>query len=136
ERDIHFAFYETNGDLGVALDAGVKIFGGWSRANAQRSLSIFARGRYGFDEIDYPLFSNLPYSTFQAVVLRNSGNDWNRSMIRDAAITTLMADTGLEVQAYQPVATYLNGEYWGMYNLREKVNEHYIASRYDVDADD
>ena len=42
ERDIHFSLYEQNGDVGVMLDAGVKIFGGWSRAYAQRSLSIFA----------------------------------------------------------------------------------------------
>lgn len=136
ERDIHFTFYEKNGDLGFAFDGGVKIFGGWSRSNAQRSLAIFARGRYGLDEIDYPIFPHVDYTTFSSLVLRNSGNDWMYTFIRDAALTSLMAGTGLDYQDYRSVVTYLNGEYWGIYNLREKVNEDFIATRHGVDADD
>lgn len=136
ERDIHFSFYEPNGVLGTAFDAGVKIFGGWSRAHDQRSLSIFARGRYGTSEIEYPFFNNRDYDEFQALVLRNSGTDWLVTMMRDAAMTSLMESADIDVQAFRPVATYLNGEYWGMYNLREKVNEHFLASKHDVDADD
>ncbi|WP_083608091.1 CotH kinase family protein [Teredinibacter haidensis] len=136
ERDVHFAFYEENGDLGVAIDGGVKIFGGWSRAHDQRSLSIFARGRYGFSELEYPLFPDLDYDEFQALVLRNSGNDWMRTMLRDATLTSLMDGSVLDHQAFRSVAVYLNKEYWGMYNLREKVNEHFLASKHDIDADD
>jgi hypothetical protein len=135
EREIHFSFYEADGTLGTTFDAGVKIFGGWSRANDQRSLSIFARSRYGTDEIIYPLFQDVLYDEFQALVLRNSGNDWMRTMLRDATLTSLMEGTGLDYTAYRPVVVYLNGEYWGIYNLREKVNEHFLASRHAVDAD-
>ena len=56
ERDIHFSFYEPSGELGIAMDAGIKIFGAWSRANNQRSLSIFARSRYGFGKLRIPVF--------------------------------------------------------------------------------
>ncbi len=56
ERDIHFSFYEPSGELGIAMDAGIKIFGAWSRANNQRSLSIFARSRYGFGKLRIPAF--------------------------------------------------------------------------------
>lgn len=136
ERDIHFSFYQANGTLALSFDAGVKIFGGWSRANEQRSLSIFARGRYGTDEIDYPLFPQLDYDKFQSIVLRNSGNDWLRTMLRDVTLTSLMDGSGLETQAHRPVAVYLNKEYWGMYNLREKVNEHFLASKKGVNAND
>ncbi len=136
ERDIHFSFYEKNGDFGFAFDGGVKIFGGWSRSNAQRSLAIFARGRYGLDEIDYSIFPHVDYTTFSSLVLRNSGNDWMYTFIRDAALTSLMAGTGLDYQDYRSVVTYLNGQYWGIYNLREKVNEDFIATRHGIDADD
>lgn len=136
EREIHFSFYEKNGSFGVAIDAGIKIFGGWSRAHDQRSFSIFARNKYGFKELKYPLFPALDYDEFQAIVLRNSGNDWHRTMLKDAALTTLMAGSGVETQAYQPVAVYLNKNYWGLYNLREKINEHFLASRFNIDADD
>lgn len=136
EREIHLAFYEADGELGVELDAGVKIFGGWSRSREQRSLAIFARSRYGADEIEYPLFPDLPYDEFQSLVLRNSGNDWMRTMLRDATLTSLMEGSGLDYTAYRPTAAYLNGDYWGIYNLREKVNEDFLASKHGVDADD
>ena len=53
-------------------------------------------------------------------------------MIADATMTGLMDGSGVDVQAYRPVVTYINGEYWGLYNLREKVNEHFLASRHGV----
>lgn len=133
ERDIHFSFYEETGELGVALDAGVKIFGAWSRANNQRSFSIFARGRYGFGKLKYPLFPELDYDSFESIVLRNAGNDWTVSNMRDVMATSLMDGSGLETQAYRPAAVYLNAEYWGFYNIREKVNEHFLDDKIDVD---
>ena len=133
ERDVHFSFYEPTGELGVALDAGVKIFGAWSRANDQRSLSIFARGRYGFSKLKYPLFPSLDYDSFESIVLRNAGNDWTNSNMRDVMATSLMDGSGLETQAFRPAVVYLNGEYWGFYNIREKVNEHFLDDKIDVD---
>ena len=121
EKDVHLSFYEPNGELGIALDAGLKIYGAWSRANDQRSFSIFARSRYGYRNLEYPLFPSLDYDRFEAIILRNSGNDWMRTNFRDAMMTSLMDGSGLETQAYRPVAVYLNGEYWGFYNLRKKL---------------
>lgn len=135
ETDIHFSFYEPEGALGVAFDAGVKVFGGWSRAFEHRSLSIFARGVYGFKQIQHPIFPKLNYETFQTLVLRNSGNDWMRGMMRDITLTSLMDESGVDIQAYRSSAVYLNGEYWGMYHIREKINEHFLASKHAVDID-
>ena len=132
ERDVHFSFYEPNGELGVALDAGVKIFGNWSRGNDQRSMSIFARGRYGFSDIEYPIFPQLDYDKFEAIVLRSSGNDWMRTNIKDVIATSLMDGSGIETQAYRSSIVYLNGEYWGLYNIREKVNEHFLDDKINV----
>jgi len=136
ERPIHFTFYETDGTTGVAFDGGTKIFGGWSRAMDQRSLSIFARNQYGVGEINYPLFPSRDYDVFQALVLRNSGNDWTNSMMRDGTLTGLMEGSGLDIQAYRPAVTYINGQYWGFYNMREKVNEHFLASRHNIHPDE
>ena len=44
-----------------------------------------------------------------------------------------MDGSGLETQAYRPAVVYLNGEYWGFYNIREKVNEHFLDDKIDVD---
>lgn len=133
ERDIHFSFYEPTGELGVAIDAGVKIFGAWSRANDQRSLAIFARGRYGFSKLKYPIFPQLDYDSFESIVLRSSGNDWMRTNIKDVIATSLMDGSSLETQAHRSAVVYINGQYWGFYNIREKVNEHFLDDKINVD---
>lgn len=137
ERPIYFSMYKNDtGLLEIDFNAGIKIFGGWSRANNQRSLSIFARGKYGTSEIEYPFFEDLDYDKFQALVLRNSGQDWLKSSIKDRALTSLMQDSGLDYLSNKPVVAYINGEYWGHYTIREKTNEHMLASKHNVDADD
>jgi hypothetical protein len=131
-----FSLFNPDGELEVEFNAGIKIFGGWSRGNAQKSFAFFARGQYGLSEFNYPFFSELNYSKFQSFTLRNSGNDWLKSQIKDAAVTSLMFGTDLEYQSHKSVASYVNGDYWGIYKIREKVNEHFIASKANVSADD
>ena len=136
ERPIHLSLYDVSGNLEIEYNLGVKIFGGWSRGQAQRSFSLFARNKYGTSEIDYKFFPEHDYSKFQSFILRNSGQDWLRTSLKDASLTGLLKGTGLDYQAYRPVVTYINGNYWGIYNIREKVNEHFIASKHNIDADD
>ena len=136
EKPIQFSYYKQDNKLGIEFNAGVKIFGGGSRANDQRSLSIFTRNKYGVGEMDYPFFDNVSYNKFQSIILRNTGNDWIKANMRDAAISKLMRGSNLEFQDFNPVVTYLNGEYWGLYFLREKVNEHMISSKSGYDIDD
>jgi len=133
EKPIHVEFFDTTGYPTYSFDGGVKIFGGYSRANDQRSLSLFARKKYGADAFDYPFFSNRTYTTFQSLVLRNAGNDWLRSNFRDFLMTDILEGSELDLQATQPIVTYINGNYWGFYNLREKISEHYLASKNNVD---
>ena len=134
ERPIHVELFEPNGDLGFRLDAGVKIFGGWSRGLPQKSLAIYARPGYGTSEINYQIFPDKEIDSFVAIVLRNSGNEWfgsgqdNATMFRDGMHTSLMDNTGIDHQEYRPAAVYINGDYWGIHNIREKVNEEFLAS--------
>ena len=136
ERPIHFSLYNEDGTLAANYNAGVKIFGGWSRGQDQRSLSIFARGGYGVSEFEYQFFEDINYDKFQSLVLRNSGNDWLRSNIRDIATTSLMEGTDLDYQRYTSVASYINGDYWGIYHMREKTSENMLASKHNIDADE
>jgi uncharacterized repeat protein (TIGR02543 family) len=74
-------------------------------------------------------------------VLRNSGNDWfgawneSGTMFRDALMTGLTDRMDLEYQAVRQSVLYINGEYWGIHNIREKINEHFLASNTGVDPD-
>jgi hypothetical protein len=135
ERPIHVELFETNGSKGFDIDMGVKIFGGWSRGNAQKSFALFARGQYGNNTLNYKLFDELPYTEYESLVLRNSGNDWGSTMFRDALMTSLVDDTDIDKQDYRPAVLFINGEYWGIQNIREKVNEHFLAQHHNVDPD-
>lgn len=136
EKACHFELFETNGNKVIDVDAGTKIFGNYSRANAQKSMAFYCRKGYGYNEMKYKIFRERPFDEFKDIVLRNSGNDWNITMFRDALMTGLTLGTNVDQQAYRPAAIFLNGEYWGLLNIREKVNEYFIADNHHVDADD
>lgn len=135
EVEVFAEFLEPDGRRGMGHDVGFKIFGGWSRGHSQRSFSLFARGRYGVSEFEHRFFPDRPQNRFQAVTFRNSGNDWGRSHLRDGFMQSLLDGTAIDRQAYRPAVVYFNGEYWGIHNLREKVNEHYVAGLWGVDPD-
>jgi len=129
EREIHFELLETNGHSYNA-NGGVKIFGGWSRGNAQKSLSIFARGKYGPSKFDYSLFPDSDIDQYESFILRNGGNDWESTMLRDGYTTTILNGVDIDFQKYQPTIVYFNSAFWGIHNLREKISEHFIASHH------
>jgi len=136
EYPFHFSYFSPNGEVAFESNVSAKIFGGYSRGFAQKSFSLFARATDNVKSFKYPFFQTRPYSEFEALILRNAGNDWDRAFIRDAVMTGLVKETEVDIQAYQPVAAYLNGDYWGLYNMREKINEHYLASLHNINPDD
>ncbi|MBN1132284.1 MAG: CotH kinase family protein [Bacteroidales bacterium] len=141
ERPAHIEMVDDKDSLAFSIDAGIKIYGAWTRAHPQKSLSVFARAEYGDRKVAYKLFEDKPIDEFEAFILRNSGNDWfgqyneSGSMFRDAFMTTLTRDMAIERQAIRQAVVYINGEYWGIHNIREKINEHFIASNAGIDPD-
>jgi hypothetical protein len=135
EKPVHLEIYDTQGVKQIDQGAGMKIFGGWSRANDQKSVSLFARSQYGKGSFNYKIFREKSIEKFEAFVLRNSGNDNMNLQFHDGFMTGLTGGMDIEKQAFEPAVVYLNGVYWGILNLREKVNEHFIASNRQVDAD-
>ncbi len=136
ERPINIEYYDQNGNPGFNQIAGTKIFGACSRRAEQKSLSIFARGKYGKNEFDYKLFQEKDLDKFKSFIIRNSGNDIRHTMLRDGMMQTLVKDRmDVDYQEYQPAIIFLNGEYWGILNIREKINEDYLESNHGVDPD-
>lgn len=140
ERAAHVTFFEPDGAGGhtrvLEQGAGVQIFGGCSRIYPQKSLSLHARGQYGASAFDHRFFNDVDLDSFDDLVLRSSAQDWWRTMFRDGMIQTLTRHMDLDGQAYRPTAMFLNGQYWGIHNLREKLNEDYVAAHYGVEDSD
>lgn len=142
ERPAYLEYFSPDGQEGFKVNAGIKIFGGWSRGHPMKSISIFARNVYGDRNISYRVFENKDLDKFEALVLRNGGNDWfgmnNESgvLFRDLLMTGMTQDMNVDFQAGKPAVVYINGQYWGIHNIREKVNEHYISSNHsNIDPD-
>ncbi|HJX70695.1 MAG TPA: CotH kinase family protein, partial [Bacteroidales bacterium] len=131
EKPAHIEFFEHDGSPGFELDAGIKIYGKWSRAHPQKSLAVYARNIYGGNQIVYDIFRFIPVTAFKSIVLRNSGNDFLYSNFRDLFHQSLVDDLDIDLVAYRPAVIYLNGDYWGIQNIREKITEHYIASHHE-----
>ena len=136
EIPVHIELYDPKGAAGFSQDVGMKMFGGWSRHFPQKSFAFFARKQYGLSNINYKLFPTLHFNEYESFVLRNSGGDFDITHVRDAMMQQLIADIDLETQAYRPVVVYLNGEYWGILNMREKLNEHYIEAHQGIKEED
>ena len=134
ERSAQFEIFDINGN-NYKANAGIKIFGGWSRGNPQKSFSVFARKKYGTSNFEVQLFQG-DIQNYESFVLRNSGNDWDQTLLRDGYLVSLIRGIDIDYQQYRPVLSYINGEYWGIYNIREKISEHFISSHHDVPTDD
>ena len=134
EKPAQFDIIDTNGN-NYSASAGIKIFGGWSRGNPQKSFSLFARKQYGTSQFDYQIFPKSSVDSYESFIIRNSGNDWEQTMLRDGYVNSIIDVTGVDYQQYRPAIGYINGEYWGIYNMREKISEHFISSHHDVPTD-
>jgi hypothetical protein len=138
ERPANVELYEADGTLGFNQQAGVKIFGGCSRHRfPQKSLALFARKEYGKGSFQYQLFPDKDIDHFESFVLRSSADDQVFTLFRDALSQMVLVEyMDVDVQDYRPAVVFLNGQYWGIHNIREKVNEHYVAGNFGVDPDE
>jgi hypothetical protein len=136
ERSTTIEYMDFHTGERYSSPAGIKIHGNCSRNFPQKSFALFARKKYGNGKFKHRFFPDKEIDGFEAFLLRNSGNDNNRSMFRDGLMSELAREAGnLDYQAWKPVSVYINGEYWGIYNLREKLNEHYITDNHNVAPD-
>lgn len=137
ERPVNVELYETDGTPGFNQRAGVKIFGGCSRTRfPQKSLALYARKEYGTGSFAYRLFPDKDIDHFESFVLRSSADDQVLTMFRDAISQMVQVQyMNVDCQDYRPAVLFLNGRYWGIHNIREKINEHYAAGNFGVDPD-
>lgn len=131
-----------NGKAVYTADVGARISGNWSRAFVQKSIRLYARKEYGTKKMEYAFFEGLtdingnPIDKFDKVTLWNGGNDAETLHFRDAFIQDLAKDLAVGTMASEPYLLFINGEFWGFYLLREKVEDYYIQSHYNIEKED
>ena len=137
EKQANCSFY-IDGKEEFSIDCGIKIFGAYSRRFPKKSFQLEFRAEYGAGRLEYQIFENLNIDSFNNIVLRSGSQNAyiTDTMFTDEFVTSLASYSGyspeLLVQAYRPCNLYLNGEYWGVYFIREKIDDDFIADHYGV----
>lgn len=120
-----------------SIPCGFKLFGGSTRGLQKKSFSLKFRKKYGAGSLKYQVFENRDYSEFDSLVIRSGSQDSESAFIRDILMTSIVdGKINVKVQAYKSVALYINGNYWGIYNIREKVDDDFIANNFNVNPED
>lgn len=126
--DVAAEFYDTDGTLLLMQDCEFRLNGRMSRTQFdQKGFRLTAKTSRGDNRFRASLFTNRDYTEYKSVVLRASGQDNERTRMLDSVLTSLAADTRVMYQETEVCVVYVNGKYWGQYNLRERINEQSVA---------
>ena len=143
EREAAMQIFE-GGSLKLTQNVGIRVHGGATRSYAQKSMNVYARTVYGAPKLEYDLFSGrvrndtdkLPVTEFDSFILRNGGNDAFFTRFRDKLAQELVTDHDFLKQGMEPCIVFIDGEYWGHYEITEKLDDDFISSHYGVPARD
>jgi len=135
EKEIHIEFYESPDNTGFKQNAGLRTHGGNMRRFPQKGMRLYARSEYGESEFEYPIFKDKPMVEYKRLILRPSSSSWSQAGIEDHISNKMVIETEIDAVASRPCVVYLNGEYWGIYFLQERVDNRYISENYDINKD-
>jgi hypothetical protein len=133
ERPASLTFFEKNGLFAFKEDVGIRLNGNTTRSRPRKSFRIMAKGQYGNSWINYQLFPDKETDIYKRFILRNSGNDWDFTVFRDGLFQYLAKNMHVETQYYRPSIVFINGEYWGIHNIRDKYDHRYIFAKYGIE---
>ena len=128
-----------DGEVKFNETAALQLFGGSTRGHSKKSYEVVFKKKYGSGHLEYQVFDNRDTAYYNSLVLRTGSQDElagkRRTLIRDLVATSLVEEyTTVDVQAYKSVILYINGQYRGIYFIREKVDSYFVGNHYNVDG--
>jgi hypothetical protein len=140
EKPCYVEYFDADKQKKFEQFTGIQIDGGagGSRSNPQHSFRLeFDNKNYGEGDVDYPLLPDRPgRKDYKSIYLRNGSNQWLTFQFKDAMETKTMSNhTNNYYSACTPVVVYINGSYFGLYEMREKLNDEYFEENYNATID-
>lgn len=146
ERPAHIELFEPDGSKKISQDVGIRIRGEFIRGVGQKAMTVYARSEYDTEnKFKYAFFpgikkpgTNQSMDSFKRFILRNNGNDWGtpmNTMCKDALIQSLFNNLHFEYSPYRMSVLFINGEYWGLHDLRQNYDARGIQYAFDVEPD-
>lgn len=136
ERLVNVEFYEVDNNSGINQQAGLRTHGGTSRRQTQKGLKVYAREEYGNKRFKHKFFETIPNSSFKHLVIKPFSYQWYYFGIQDDICNRMASQLDVESVASRPMVLFLNGEYWGIYYLKEKPDAHYLEDHFGDDDSD
>lgn len=135
EVEASVSYYEADGTPGVSFPAGINVRGNASRKNAHKSFGVHLRSRYGQKSVTYPFWGEGTALEYSNLTLRSGSQDQLKARMRDSF--AIRACAALKVDKVQTrfVLLYVNGEYYGLADLNEGMNQDYVKAHYGIDGD-
>lgn len=138
ELPAHVEFFENGSSTKTKnweIDAGISIIGNYSRYKPKKSVAIkMDDDTYGDKSLKYSLFKTRPEAKkFRSFNLRNNGNRFWTDYIEDAMLTSLMEGTEVDYQRSRQVVVFYNGEYFGIHDMRERLNRSFAETNYGIE---
>ncbi|MBI3235685.1 MAG: lamin tail domain-containing protein [Bacteroidetes bacterium] len=134
EKGGYVQILDKKGNLMTQFGANFTIHGNYSSSFPQKSLRVETRQWLDSSSIDYQLYPKKIYK-FQNFNLRNAGVDWMRRHVSDLLTSTLVRELNADCGDGRQVLGYINGKYYGVYEIREKYDNDYAAENHNVNAD-
>lgn len=134
-KNVHISFFDEKQSLQLTQNCKVSTHGSASKILPAKSLRLYAKASVGDSLFRHAFFADKEQETFKRLILRNSGQDFTRTLFADAFIQSLITETGLEYQSASPSIVFINGEYWGIHNLRERYDRFYLSQYHNEPVD-
>ena len=136
ERKVDVEFFQDKQEK-FAITSGLRIQGNTGREMEKKSFRFYFREEFGHDRLEYPMFENTHVKNFKNLVLRGGYDDdlknYNGTLLRDPLVNEFWRRTGYLTSHSKLAVLYLNGQFWGIYDIRESINEHFINDYYYYD---
>jgi len=140
EKPCYVEYFNKEGTKEFEQFSGIQIDGGagGSRTHPQHSFRLeFDNKKYGEGDVDYPLIADRPdRKDYKSIYLRNGSNQYLTFQFKDAMECEMMAyKTNSYYSHCTPTVVYINGTYFGLYEMREKLNDEYFEENYSATID-
>lgn len=133
ERLAHMDYFNTSGNLVVNRDVRTRIHGGGSRHSTKKTFRIYAE-HDGYNNFDYEFFEDHELKKYKRLLLRTGGHRPD-CFPRDNLANFITKGLNVDQQHYRHVIVFLNGEYWGIHSIKERVDKYFIQNEYGIDDD-
>lgn len=135
ERNSNIEMYFPSESKSLNTCVGLRTHGGNARRFPQKGFKVYARGEYGAKRMNVPIFDNSDISQYKTIAFKPLKSSWSQAGYEDYLSSLLAEDLMCDNVDSRPSIVYINGEYWGIYYVQERIDEHYLESHYNVDEE-